>query len=91
MFFALIKKSNLDQAKTMLKEKPLLYEFITQLNDKLYYSRYAFENVIMETFNFSYKRAKRVTFSLTEIGILTDKDNKHFIEKDKLKIFDGLL
>ncbi len=85
------KKDKIEIAKKMLNKKPSLNTFLFRLNDLLYSNRYAFINVIMESFNFGYNRAKRVIELLVDINVLTARNDNYFIEKNELKVFDSLL
>ena len=95
VFFSILKNdttnSSLKKAKAFLKARPLLEQFIRKLNDMLNYKRYLFINELMESFNFGYNRSKKILTDLISLGIIIEKNEDHFIVKEKLKLFDNLL
>jgi len=95
VFFAILKegatKKTFEKARKLLSEKPLLEEFLFQLNHMLATKKFLFENELMETFNFGYHRSKKVIADLIDLGFLITKQEENFIIKERLTLFEKLL
>ena len=86
-FFRLLNENH-ETAKTnineMLQKNDLLKKFIYLLCKMLLENDCIFHNVIMENFNFSYDRAKKLIESLFELNLIELKFERYYVVKENL-------
>ena len=93
--FAILKKNSTEKgvkmAKEMLESKPLLSNFIDELNEMLFYKRYLYAHELAEKFHIGLRRSQQVLKDLYDLGVLRMRKGTYYIDKEKIKLIDMLL